>query len=86
MRVIVTACQTLTPGYERMRQRLDRILGVISKNRSNPNFHHLLFPNVAMCVLCVFLGSSYWGRRRRFRRLSRRSSVRLQSYPTGNRT
>jgi len=47
MRVIVTARQTLTPGYERTLQRLVGILGVISKNPSNPNFDQFIFESIS---------------------------------------
>ena len=45
--MIVTARQTLTPGYERTLQRLVGILGVISKNPSNPNFDQFIFESIS---------------------------------------
>lgn len=47
MRVIVTARQTLTPNYDRTLQRLVGILGVISKNPSNPNFDQYIFESIS---------------------------------------
>lgn len=47
MRVIVTARQTLTPGYERTLTRLVTILGVISKNPSNPRFDQFIFESIS---------------------------------------
>lgn len=53
MRVIVTARQTLTPIYERTLQRLVAILGVISKNPSNPNFDQYIFESISALMRCV---------------------------------
>jgi exportin-2 (importin alpha re-exporter) len=47
MRVIVTARQTLTPTYERILTRLVAILGVISKNPSNPVFDQYIFESIS---------------------------------------
>jgi exportin-2 (importin alpha re-exporter) len=47
MRVISTARQTLTPGYTQTLQRLVAILGVISKNPSNPNFDQYIFESIS---------------------------------------
>jgi exportin-2 (importin alpha re-exporter) len=47
MRLILTAKQTLTPQYERTLQRLVNILGVVSKNPSNPNFDQYLFESIS---------------------------------------
>jgi CAS/CSE protein involved in chromosome segregation len=47
MRVIVTARQTLTPVYEQTLSRLVAILGVISKNPSNPNFDQYIFESIS---------------------------------------
>jgi hypothetical protein len=47
MRVIITARQTLTPGYAQTLQRLVAILGVISKNPSNPNFDQYIFESIS---------------------------------------
>jgi exportin-2 (importin alpha re-exporter) len=59
MRVIVTARQTLTPGYERTLQRLVGILGVISKNPSNPNFDQFIFESVSALMRCAFFSSPF---------------------------
>jgi exportin-2 (importin alpha re-exporter) len=57
MRVILTARQTLSPGYERTLQRLVGILGVVSKNPSNPNFDQCLFESIsALLRYTVFPG------------------------------
>jgi exportin-2 (importin alpha re-exporter) len=47
MRVILTARQTLTPGYEHTLTRLVAILGVISKNPSNPRFDQFIFESIS---------------------------------------
>lgn len=47
MRIIVTARQTLIPGYERILGRLVTILGVISKNPSNPLFDQYIFESIS---------------------------------------
>jgi exportin-2 (importin alpha re-exporter) len=47
MRVILTARQTLTPGYEQTLGRLVGILGVISKNPSNPLFDQYIFESIS---------------------------------------
>ena len=47
MRIIVTARQTLTAGYEQILNRLVAILGVISKNPSNPNFDQYIFESIS---------------------------------------
>ena len=47
MRIIITARQTLTPGHERTLARLVGILGVISKNPSNPNFDQYIFESIS---------------------------------------
>ncbi|KAF7976444.1 hypothetical protein HWV62_6681 [Athelia sp. TMB] len=57
MRVIVTARQTLTPGYERTLARLVGILGVISKNPSNPHFDQYIFESIAALMRFVVSGS-----------------------------
>lgn len=54
MRVIVTARQTLTPGYERTLGRLVAILGVISKNPSNPNFDQYIFESISGLMRYAF--------------------------------
>jgi exportin-2 (importin alpha re-exporter) len=53
MRVILTAKQTLTPGYERTLARLVGILGIVSKNPSNPNFDQYLFESIASLLRYV---------------------------------
>ena len=53
MRVIVTSRQTLTPIYERTLQRLVAILGVISKNPSNPNFDQYIFESISALMRYV---------------------------------
>lgn len=47
MRIVVTARQTLIPGYERILGRLVSILGVISKNPSNPFFDQYIFESLS---------------------------------------
>ena len=48
MRVVITARQTLaTTGYEQILQQLVGILGVVSKNPSNPNFDQYLFETLS---------------------------------------
>ena len=54
MRVIVTARSTLAGGYEQIIQRLVAILGVISKNPSNPNFDQYIFESIS--ALIRFIG------------------------------
>lgn len=53
MRVILTARQTLTPGYERILARLVTILGVISKNPSNPRFDQFIFESISGLMRCL---------------------------------
>ena len=47
MRVIVTARGSLTPTFERTLGRLVGILGVISKNPSNPHFDQYIFESLS---------------------------------------
>lgn len=48
MRIIFTARQSLAAAaYDRILQRLVRILGVTSKNPSNPNFDQYLFESLS---------------------------------------
>jgi len=47
MRVIVTARGSLIPIFERTLSRLVRILGVISKNPSNPHFDQYIFESIS---------------------------------------
>ncbi|KAF8188046.1 importin alpha re-exporter [Pholiota molesta] len=57
MRIIVTARQTLTPGYEQILGRLVTILGVISKNPSNPMFDQYIFESISGLMRFVVGGS-----------------------------
>ena len=47
MRVIITARYTLVEHYEKILGRLVAILGVISKNPSNPNFDQYIFESIS---------------------------------------
>jgi hypothetical protein len=47
MRVIVTAKGSLVPTFERTLGRLVGILGVISKNPSNPHFDQYIFESLS---------------------------------------
>ncbi|KAI0340315.1 Cse1-domain-containing protein [Trametopsis cervina] len=47
MRVIVTARSSLVDGYDAILARLVNILGVISKNPSNPNFDQYIFESIS---------------------------------------
>ncbi|KAG5641488.1 hypothetical protein DXG03_005099 [Asterophora parasitica] len=58
MRVVVTARQTLTPGFERMLGRLVAILGLISKNPSNPRFDQFIFESIAGLMRFVVSGNA----------------------------
>ncbi|KAF9463182.1 CAS/CSE protein [Collybia nuda] len=58
MRVIVTARQSLSPGYERTLTRLVAILGVISKNPSNPRFDQFIFESISGLMRFVVSGNS----------------------------
>lgn len=53
MRVVVTARSTLVGGFEQILQRLIAILGVISKNPSNPNFDQYIFESISALMRCV---------------------------------
>ncbi|KAL1949825.1 hypothetical protein VTO73DRAFT_8706 [Trametes versicolor] len=53
MRVIVTARSGLADGYQRLLQRLVAILGVISKNPSNPNFDQYIFESISALLRFV---------------------------------
>ncbi|EIN12120.1 importin alpha re-exporter [Punctularia strigosozonata HHB-11173 SS5] len=57
MRVIITARQTLTPGYQTILQRLVSILGVISTNPSNPNFDQYIFESISALIRFVASGT-----------------------------
>lgn len=47
MRVILTARQTLIPRFEHTLNRLVSILGITSKNPSNPRFDQFIFESIA---------------------------------------
>ena len=57
MRVIITARSSLVDGYDTILSRLVNILGVISKNPSNPNFDQYIFESISALIrystLCV---------------------------------
>lgn len=56
MRIIITSRQTLAnAGYERILQRLVGILGVISKNPSNPNFDQYIFESLSALMRFEFI-------------------------------
>ncbi|PPQ86179.1 hypothetical protein CVT25_006922 [Psilocybe cyanescens] len=57
MRIIVTARQTLIPGYEGILARLVAILGAISKNPSNPYFDQYIFESISGLMRFVVAGS-----------------------------
>ncbi|KAJ6621313.1 importin alpha re-exporter [Mycena sp. CBHHK59/15] len=57
MRVVLTARQTLTPGYEQTLSRLVGILGVISKNPSNPLFDQYIFESISGLIRFVVEGT-----------------------------
>ncbi|KIK96918.1 hypothetical protein PAXRUDRAFT_825478 [Paxillus rubicundulus Ve08.2h10] len=57
MRVIVSARQTLTPVYQQVLQRLVNILGIISKNPSNPNFDQYIFESISALLRFVVHGT-----------------------------
>ncbi|ESK86419.1 importin-alpha export [Moniliophthora roreri MCA 2997] len=57
MRVIVTARQSLTPEYETLLKRLVGILGVISRNPSNPKFDQYIFESVSALMRFVVTGA-----------------------------
>ncbi|KAG7096402.1 hypothetical protein E1B28_003845 [Marasmius oreades] len=53
MRIIVTARQTLTPGYEPLLNRLVAIVAVISRNPSNPKFDQYIFESISALMRFV---------------------------------
>ena len=53
MRVIITARSSLVEGFESILTRLVTILGVISKNPSNPNFDQYIFESISALMRCV---------------------------------
>ncbi|KAJ4471965.1 CAS/CSE protein [Lentinula aciculospora] len=57
MRVILTARQSLTPSHEQILNRLVAILGVISKNPSNPKFDQYIFESLSALMRFVTAGS-----------------------------
>ncbi|KAH7910550.1 CAS/CSE protein [Hygrophoropsis aurantiaca] len=57
MRVIVTARQTLTPTHQQILQRLVGILGIISKNPSNPNFDQYIFESISALMRFIVQGN-----------------------------
>ncbi|TDL23186.1 Cse1-domain-containing protein [Rickenella mellea] len=57
MRVILTARQTLTPGYMRILQRLIAIVGAICKNPSNPYFDQYVFESISAIIRFVVAGN-----------------------------
>ncbi|KAJ4491703.1 CAS/CSE protein [Lentinula lateritia] len=57
MRVILTARQSLTPSHEQILNRLVAILGVISKNPSNPKFDQYIFESLSALMRFVTSGS-----------------------------
>lgn len=57
MRVIVTARQGLTSVYELTLSRLVGILGVISKNPSNPHFDQYIFESISGLMKFIVEGS-----------------------------
>ncbi|KAH7929305.1 Cse1-domain-containing protein [Leucogyrophana mollusca] len=57
MRVIVTARQTLIPVHQQTLQRLVGILGIISKNPSNPNFDQYIFESISALMRFVVEGN-----------------------------
>ena len=50
MRVIITARSSLVDGYDTILSRLVNILGVISKNPSNPNFDQYIFESISALI------------------------------------
>lgn len=58
MRVIITARQTLIPIYQGVLSRLVVILGVISKNPSNPNFDQYIFESLSALMRFVVEGNA----------------------------
>ena len=53
MRVIITARYTLAEHYETILSRLVAVLGVISKNPSNPNFDQYIFESISALMRYV---------------------------------
>ncbi|KAF5386293.1 hypothetical protein D9757_008606 [Collybiopsis confluens] len=57
MRAIITARQTLIPTYQQLLNRLVAVLGVISKNPSNPKFDQYIFESLSALMRFVTSGS-----------------------------
>ncbi|KAK7678006.1 hypothetical protein QCA50_018946 [Cerrena zonata] len=57
MRVIMTARSSLAAGYEKTLQRLVQILGVISRNPSNPNFDQYIFESISALMRFIVAGN-----------------------------
>ena len=55
MRVIITARSSLVGDFQRILARLVAILGVISKNPSNPNFDQYIFESISALMRYVRL-------------------------------
>ncbi|KIP01732.1 hypothetical protein PHLGIDRAFT_336871 [Phlebiopsis gigantea 11061_1 CR5-6] len=53
MRVIITARSSLVAEFQRILSRLVAILGVISKNPSNPNFDQYIFESISALIRFV---------------------------------
>ncbi|KAL4253719.1 XPO2/CSE1 family protein [Abortiporus biennis] len=53
MRTIITARSSIVPGYDRTLQRLVNILGMISKNPSNPVFDQYIFESISASIRFV---------------------------------
>ena len=56
MRVIITARSSLSASFEVILNRLVNILGVISKNPSNPNFDQYIFESISALMRYEFHG------------------------------
>ncbi|KAK0194119.1 CAS/CSE protein [Armillaria mellea] len=57
MRVVFTAREGLTPRYEQTLARLVAILGVISKNPSNPKFDQYIFESISGLIRFIASGN-----------------------------
>ncbi|KAF8650732.1 hypothetical protein AX16_005105 [Volvariella volvacea WC 439] len=57
MRIILTARQTLMPVYTSILQKLVAILGIISKNPSNPKFDQYIFESISGLMRFVVSGN-----------------------------
>ena len=54
MRVIITARSSLVDGFEGILGRLIAILGIISKNPSNPIFDQYIFESISALMRYAF--------------------------------